>query len=440
MNRDVTRRELLQSSLGAAAGLAFASSASAQPKKLERIRVGIVGVGGRGTGHVRNLLKIPGVELKATCDIVPSKVENAQNIVEKAGQPRPESYSKGEFDYRRMCARTDLDLIYVATPWEWHVRMAVEAMKHGKHAAIEVPAATSIEECWELVETSESTGRHCVQLENCCYDRVELMALNMVRQGLLGDILYAECGYVHDLRSIKFSDSGEGQWRLNHALRRNADLYPTHGLGPVAQTLNVNRGNLFDHMVSMASRSASLHEYAVSKFGAQSAQAKLDIKLGDVVSSMIHTRAGQTILVVHDTNTPHPYSRKFLLQGTRGILQKYPTPLIYLDGKADEKKGEQWQDLFAAYAKEWEHPLWRDLEQKAQGSGHGGMDYILTYRLMNNLLRGEAPDMDVYDAAALSAVIELSERSIAGHSRPMDFPDFTRGRWLKRQPIGIVQA
>jgi predicted dehydrogenase len=440
MNRDVTRRELLQSTLGAAAGLALSGTASAQPKKLDSLRVGIVGVGGRGTGHVRNLVKIPGVQLKATCDIVPSKVENAQNIVEKAGQPRPEAYSKGEFDYRRMCARPDLDLIYVATPWEWHVRVAVEAMKNGKHAAIEVPAATTIEECWELVETSESTGRQCVQLENCCYDRVELMALNMVRKNLLGDIVYAECGYVHDLRSILFSDEGEGQWRLNHSLRRNADLYPTHGLGPVAQTLNVNRGNLFDHMVSMASRSASLHEYAVRKFGADSPQAKLDIVQGDVVSSMIHTRAGQTILVVHDTNTPHPYSRKYLLQGTRGILQKYPTPLIYLDAKADEKKGERWEDLFAVYAKDWEHPLWRELEQKAQGSGHGGMDYILTYRLMNTLLRGEAPDMDVYDAAALCAVTELSEKSIAGHSRPMDFPDFTRGRWRSRKPIGIVQA
>jgi predicted dehydrogenase len=432
----MTRRQLLHSALGAGAGMALSGSAPAQPKKLNSVRVGIVGVGGRGTGHVRNLLKIPGVEVKATCDIVPSKVENAQNLVEKAGQSRPAAYSNGEFDYRRLCARNDLDAVYIATPWEWHVRMAVEAMKNGKHAFSEVPAATTLEECWELVETAESTGRHCVQLENCCYDRVELMALNMTRKNFLGDVVYAECGYVHDLRATKFSDTGEGQWRLNHALRRNADLYPTHGLGPVAQSLNVNRGNLFDHMVSMASKSASLHEFAARKFGPDSPQAKLDIKLGDVVSSLIRTRAGQTILVVHDTNTPHPYSRKYLLQGTQGILQKYPTPMIHIDGK----KGDQWEDLFAVYAQEWEHPLWRDLEQKAQGSGHGGMDYILTYRVMNSLLRGEAPDMDVYDAVALSAVTELSERSIANNSRIQDFPDFTRGRWRSRPPIGIVQA
>ncbi len=431
------RREFLQGCTAFAATLGTAFTSAAQQKTMSKVRIGFIGVGGRGTGHVRNLLKLPAVELKAVCDIVPSKAENAQNIVEKAGQARPAIYTKGDLDYKRLCARDDLDLIYVATPWEWHVRMCVEAMKQGKHAATEVPAATTLEECWQLVETSEATGRHCVMLENCCYDRVELMALNMVRNGLLGDPINAECGYLHDLRGIMWAPNGEGQWRLNHSMRRNADLYPTHGLGPVAMTMNINRGNLFDHMVSMASIQAGLSLYAAKKFGKDSPQSKLEIKRGDVVSSLIRTRAGQTILAVHNTSSPRPYSRKFMLQGTLGLIEKYPTARIHVEGKS---KGDDWEDLLAVYAKEWEHPLWRELEQKAQGSGHGGMDYILNYRLIQCLMRGEPPDMDVYDAAALSAVTELSERSIANRGRSEDFPDFTRGRWRSRPPIGVVRA
>jgi predicted dehydrogenase len=310
-------------------------------------------------------------------------------------------------------------------------------MKQGKHAAVEVPAAITLDECWELVETAEKTGRHCIQLENCNYDRVELMALNMVRKGLFGDLLHAECGYLHDLREIKFGPDHEGEWRLNHSIRRNADLYPTHGLGPVAWCMDINRGNLFDHMVTMSSKSRSLHQFAARKFGPNSPQAKLEFKLGDVVSSLIRTGGGQTILVVHDTNTPRPYSRKILIQGTNGILEKYPKPVIHIEGKS---KGHDWEDLLPAYAKEWEHPLWADLEQKARGGGHGGMDYVMNYRVIQSMLRGEPQDMDVYDAAALSAVTPLSEASIANRSKTVDFPDFTRGKWRSRQPIGIVGA
>ena len=433
MMTDQNRRQFLKH--GAALAAAFTLPASAQTKGLASVRVGIVGVGNRGSGHVRNLLAVPGVELKAVCDLVPSKVEAAQNAAEKAGKPRPESYTRGEQDYKRMCARQDLDLVYVITPWELHTRVAVEAMKNGKHAATEVPAATTLEECWQLVETAEATGRYCVMLENCNYDRVELMVLKMVRKGLLGEIVHAECGYLHDLREGKFVAKGVRElWRLNHSLRRNADLYPTHGLGPVAQSLNINRGNQFDHMVSMASKSYSLHAYAKEKFGAGSPQSQLNIALGDVVTSTIRTRAGQTIIVVHDTNTPRPYSRKILVQGSKGLVEKYPTPRIYIDGKSPAHK---WEEI-EAYAKQWEHPLWARLGEKGKGRGHGGMDFVMTCRLMECLLKGEAPDMDVYDAAALSAVTELSERSIANRSRTMDFPDFTRGKWNSRAPLGVV--
>ncbi|MBI4892454.1 MAG: Gfo/Idh/MocA family oxidoreductase [Acidobacteria bacterium] len=424
--------------LAQGAALAFwTKSALAMQDSAKTVKAGIIGVGGRGMGHVGDILRVPGVELKAVCDIAASRVEMAQNRAEKAGKARPTAYTKGDLDYKRMVAEQDLDVVYVATPWEWHVKMAVEAMKHGKHAVIEVPAATTLEECWEMVETSEQTGRYCIQIENCCYDRVELMALNMVRKGLLGDVVHAECGYLHDLRGIKFSDRGEGLWRLNHALRRNADIYPTHGLGPVAQTLGINRGNLFDHMVSMASKSAGLREYASKKFGPESPQAKLDVKLGDVVSSLIRTRSGQTILVVHDTNLPRPYSRKYMLQGTKGVLQKYPKPQIYVEGRG---KNDEWQDLFPGYEAEFEHPLWKELQERAKGAGHGGMDYVMNWRLMECLKKGIEPDMDVYDAAALCAVTELSEKSIANRSASVDFPDFTRGKWRARKPLGVVTA
>lgn len=435
MSNTENRRRFLERGAALAGALALAGiPGSAQPAPLEKVRIGFIGVGGRGTGHVHDLVRIPGVEMKALCDIVPSKVERAQNIVQQAGQPRPESYTRGEDDYKRLCARPDLDMVYIATPWNWHVPMCLEAMNNGKHAATEVPAAESIEDCWRLVEASENTGKHCIMLENCCYDRVELMALNMVRKQLLGEMIHGECGYLHDLRALKFSRQGEGLWRLNHSIRQNGDLYPTHGLGPVAQTFGINRGNLFDHMVSMASKSHSLHQFAVDKFGPESSQAKLDIALGDVVSSLIRTRAGQTILVVHNTDSPRPYSRKILIQGSKGLLQKYPKPLIYVEGRG---KNDEWQDL-EDYAAEWEHPLWKTLQEKAKGSGHGGMDYVMNYRLIDCLRKGQAPDMDVYDAAALSSVVELSERSIANHSRTMDFPDFTRGKWMSRSPLGVV--
>ncbi len=439
MARGFNRRQFLSvtAAAGAGARLAGAAEPAQAAKTAGKLRVGFVGVGGRGRSDLRNLLRTGEVEVRAICDIVESKVVRAQKMVTAAGLAKPAEYSRGPEDYKRLCERDDLDLVFTATPWELHTPVCVAAMKAGKHAATEVPAAITLEECWELVEASERSGRHCVMMENCNYDRVELMVLNMVRQHLFGDLLYARCGYRHDLRAGKFSPRRDVLWRLQHSVRRNADLYPTHGLGPVAQCMNINRGNQFDHLVSMATKSETLHEYAVKTFGPESPQAKLDIALGDVVSSLIRTRAGQTILVTHDTNTPHPYSRDYLIQGSKGIIRKYPTAKIYLEGRSPRDK---WEDLIENYAGEYEHPLWRELRERAKGSGHGGMDFIEAYRLVHCLRNGEPPDMDVYDAAALSAVTELSERSIANRSRTVDFPDFTRGAWMRRKPLGIVHA
>ncbi|NMD10564.1 MAG: Gfo/Idh/MocA family oxidoreductase, partial [Acidobacteria bacterium] len=253
---------------------------------LPRVRIGFVGVGGMGSAHVQNLLNIDGVQIKALCDIVPAKVERAQKWVVEAGQPLPSAYTRGDHDFERMCETEDLDLVFTATPWEWHVPVCLSAMRNGKHAATEVPAAMTLDDCWALVETAEKTGRHCQMMENCCYDRIELMTLNLVRRGVLGEILHAEAGYLHDLREVKFSSEGEGLWRRAWSRKLNGNLYPTHGLGPVAQCLNINRGDTLDFIVSMSSPARGLHEYAAANFGPSSPQAAEKYALGDVNSTL----------------------------------------------------------------------------------------------------------------------------------------------------------
>jgi predicted dehydrogenase len=398
------------------------------------VRVGFVGLGHQGVPHVQNFLKLDGVEIRALCDLVPEKVAKVQRMVAAAGRPAPDGYSRGPEDFRRLCERDDLDLVFTATPWEWHAPVLLAAMRAGKHAATEVPMAVTVDECWQLVETAEKTRRHCVMMENCCYDRTEMMILNMVRQGLFGELLHAECGYLHDLRELKLTDFYEGRWRVKHSIRRNGDVYPTHGLGPVAQWLDVNRGNQFDHLVSMSTASRGLNLWAAEHLGPDSPQARQKYALGDVVNTLIRTKNGQTILVTHDTNLPRPYSRKILLQGTKGIVRKYPEQKIHVEGRS---KAHQWEDL-AAYRERFEHPVWKALEERSKGAGHGGMDFIEDYRLVECLRAGTPTDMDVYDGAAWSAVSGLSERSIAARGRSVDFPDFTRGAWKTRPPLGIV--
>jgi len=443
------RREFLKT--GAAIGAALAGMNLAVPAQaagkgeartqfrlnpIDPVRVGFVGVGGMGTTHVQNYLNIDGVQIKAICDIVPEKVERAQKLVEAAGQPRPAGYFKGPTDFERLCETEDLDLVMTATPWEWHVPVCVSAMKNGKHAATEVPAAMSIEDCWKLVETAEKYGRHCQMMENCCYDRIELMTLHMARKGVLGEILHAEAGYLHDLRGVKFSDQGEGLWRRAWAQKLNGNLYPTHGLGPVAQCMNINRGDAFDFLVSLSSPGRGLHEYAIEKFGPDSPQAGEEYVLGDVNTSLIKTKLGKTIILIHDTNLPRPYSRINLIQGTKGIAHKYPDR-VYIEGKA--ARAHQW-DEFQKFAVEFEHPLWQAIAARGEGRGHGGMDYIEDYRLIWSLRHGEPLDQDVYDAAAWSAIVGASCRSVARKGKPIEIPDFTRGKWRTNPPLGIVTA
>jgi predicted dehydrogenase len=451
-NNGCRRRDFLK--LGALSGLSMAtghfglanswaadqreaSTSATSPRPTDLVRIGIVGVGVRGNTHVGELLKIEGVEIRAVCDVVESQVAAAQDRIVKAGKPKPKGYSRGTTDFQRMCGSEDLDIVLIATPWEWHMPMCVAAMTNGKHAAIEVPAAVTIDECWSLVETAEKTGKYCVMLENCCYDRTEMMILNMVRKGLLGTLLYGEGGYLHDRRAGMFKDSGSALWRTAYSERVNGDIYPTHGLGPIAQCMNINRGNHFVRLVSMGSQSLCLNEYAAKVFGPNSPRAKQHYTESDVVSTLIQTAAGQTITLTHDTQSPHPYSRKILLQGTKGIVRKYPEEKIYLD---DDNAGHhEWESL-EKYRADYDHPVWKQLAEKSKGGGHGGMDYIMTYRLIRALQTGTAPDMDVYDAVSWSSVFDLSQKSIAGKSIPVEFPDFTRGKWKERPPIEIISG
>jgi hypothetical protein len=397
------------------------------------VRIAYVGLGGQGSSHVRNLLKIQGCRITAVCDIRPERTEWGVKAVTEAGHPAPAVYNRGPRDFERLCETEDVDLVYNATPWEWHVPIMLSAMKNGKHAATEVPAAMTLDDCWAMVDAAEKYKKHCVMMENCNYDRMEMMVFNMVRQGLFGELLHAEGGYLHDLRSVKFSEEGEGLWRRAWAMKLDGNIYPTHGLGPVANCLGINRGDRFDHLVSMSGPSRGLQDWAASHYPAGHPKRKERYVLGDVNTTLIKTANGKTIMVQHCTNLPRPYSRINMVQGTKGIFEGYPNR-FYVEGRGEN---DRWQDAASALA-EFEHPLWKEIAAQAQGAGHGGMDFIEDYRLIKCLREGTPTDMNVYDAAALSAVVPLSVQSVGRKAAPADVPDFTRGRWKTMPALPIV--
>jgi len=451
VDRGLSRRDFVKIGAAATAGAAAAcapghagpgSAAPTPPATLfaappmDRVRIGFVGVGGQGMVHVENFLSIEGVEVKAICDIRPERVRLGQQKTVEAGQPRPAGYDRGERDFVRMIAEQELDLVFTATPWEWHVPVCLEAMRHGKHAATEVPAAYTLDDCWALVEAAERERKHCLMMENCCYDRREMLMLNLVRQGIFGELEHAECAYNHDLRGVKFSTEGEGLWRRAHATRRNGNLYPTHGLGPIAQCLNINRGNQFDYLVSMSSPSRGLQRWQEEKLAADDPRRAEQYVLGDVNTTLIRTVQGQTIYLVHDTNLPRPYSRINMIQGTHGLMQGWPDR-IYVEGRSAHE--DRWEPL-DSWFEQFEHPLWRSETVRQASRGHGGMDFLEDWRLIVCLRAGQPTDQNVYDAAAWSSICELTERSVATRSRPMDIPDFTRGRWRTTPPLGIIEG
>jgi predicted dehydrogenase len=391
------------------------------------VRLGIIGVGLRGTEVLREFLAVDKVVVNAVCDVVSEKCTRAAQMVEKAGQKTPGVYANGERDFERLVARDDLDFVYIATPWEWHVPQVLAALRAGKHVGTEVPAAYTLEDCWNIVDASEAARRHCLIMENCCYDHSETTVLNMVRAGVFGELVHGECAYNHDLREILFENKDEGLWRRRHHTLRDSNLYPTHGLGPMAQYLSINRGDKFDHLVSMSSTHLGLEAYRKDHVAAGDPKWKEVYKTGDYNTSIIKTAKGRTIMLQHNVSTPRPYDRINLIQGTKGIFRDYP-PRIFIEGQAS---GHTWSSL-DKYQEQYESPLWKHQGEMARKlGGHGGMDYLLCYRLVQCMREGLEPDIDVYDAAAWSVPGPLSQISVAKGSVPVKFPDFTRGLWQR---------
>ena len=403
------------------------------------VRVGFIGLGMRGPGAVERFTHLDSVRIVALCDLYPERVASAQRILAERGLPAAAEYS-GEEGWKELCRRDDIDLVYICTPWQLHVPMAVYAMEQGKHVAVEVPAATSLEECWQLVNTAEKRQRHCMMLENCCYDFFEMATLNMAQQGLFGEVVHTEGAYNHDLRGYCMDDSTgyHDMWRLKYNAAHTGNPYPTHGLGPIAQILNIHRGDRMEYLVSVSTDQFGLTDAAILHHGPESDFAKLEYKLGDVNTTIIRTAKGKTIMIQHDVTTPRPYSRIHQVVGTRGFAQKYPIPQIALDSVAPEGlDSEALADLLERY----EHPITKAYGEKAREvGGHGGMDFIMDSRLIYCLRNGLPLDQDVYDAAEWSSLVELTERSVEAGGMPVKIPDFTRGAWDKLQGITFAYA
>ena len=403
---------------------------------METVRVGFIGLGMRGPGAVERFTWLDGVEIKALCDLLPDRVASAQKLLTGKGLPAAAEYS-GEDGWKALCERDDIDLVYICTGWQQHVPMAVYAMQHGKHVAVEVPAATSLEECWQLVDVAEQTQRHCMMLENCVYDFFEMTTLNMAQHGLFGEIMHVEGGYIHNLD--EFWDEYHDNWRLDFNQGHRGDVYATHGLGPACQLLDIHRGDRMTRLVSMDTKSVN---------GAATARRLMDADTfanGDHTVTLIQTARQRTILLQHNVYTPRPYSREYQVTGTEGFANKYPVEgFAFKPDNQDEDAIPDLEDLnqhsfvpeyiMKPLMEKYRHPIVRDIEELAKKvGGHGGMDFIMDYRLIYCLRNGLPLDQDVYDAAEWSCIGNLSAVSIENGNMPVEFPDFTRGDWNRIQ-------
>ncbi len=446
-----SRRDFIKKTTVVSAGVCVSPSIAfgfGRSNNNSKLNVGLIGVGLRGTNHLNNLLFRNDVVIGAICDIDENRIKIALEKIKKTGKHKPKVFGKDDYDYRNLLQLEEVDAVIISTPWLWHTKMAVDAMKSGKFTGIEVSAANTLEECWDLVNTHEATGSHLMILENVNYRRDVLAVLNMVKQNVFGELAHFRCGYQHDLRHVKFNDGikpygggvefgtkgiSEASWRTQHSLLRNADVYPTHGLGPIATMADINRGNRFVSLTSHASKAIGLHNYIVKhpKGGVNHPNAKLKWKQGDVITSTIETAKGETIIVTHDCNLPRPYSLGFRVQGVNGIAEfDYHTKRIHIENVSE---GHGWEDM-KSWLEKYDHPLWKKYGDYAKGAGHGGMDFFVINAFVESAKQNTAPPLDAYDAAAWSCVTPLSERSIENNGEPQDFPDFTRGNWIKRKP------
>ena len=432
----IPRRDFLRVSAASGVGAALGAKRLFGQEEPSPIRIGVVGVGNRGTSIVRTLLQLPGVEIPAVCDIKEDHAARARDIIKTVVGNEPGLYTSGDRDWENLVVRDDLDAVITATPWEWHTPIMVAAMQSGKYGGTEVPAAITVEECWDLVSTSEKTGVPCMMLENVCYFRNVLTVLKMVREGMFGELLHAEAGYQHDTRFVRMSE-GELLWRGEHAKVKNGNLYPTHAIGPISHWFNINRGDRFTRLVSMSTKSRGMKNYAMEKFGSDHPLANQEYAQGDINTSLIETENGLTVTLYHDSGTPRPYDLIFRVQGTKGIYMG-TLDKIYLEDVSPES--HQWEP-FEPYMEKHAHPLWDDLEAEALANGgHGGCDYITLYEFVKAVRNKTQTPQDVYDAATWSAVVPLSIESVHRKSETVRFPDFTNGKWKTTPPLPIRGA
>ncbi len=410
------------------------------------VRVAFIGLGMRGPGAVSRMARIDGVEVVALCDIREECVKKANGLLEKYGRPKAQEFYGSDSIWKKVTELPNVDLVYIATDWKSHARMGVKAMKDGKHVAIEVPAALTMDEIWELINTSEQTRKHCMQLENCVYDFFELTTLNMVQQGLLGEIIHGEGAYIHGLQP--FWDDYWNDWRMKVNKTHRGDVYPTHGLGPVCLAMNIHRGDKLNYLVSMDTRAIGNPAYLKEKRG----ETVSDFRNGDHTTTMIRTEKGNSILIEHNVTSPRPYSRMYQLTGTKGFANKYPVEGYALDkGELDPELTKNHEKLNAhSFVPEevkkqlmakYQHPIVNDelVATAKKVGGHGGMDFIMDYRLIYCLQKGLPLDMDVYDLAEWCCLIPLTEISLDNGSVPVGIPDFTRGAWNKLSKLEFAK-
>ena len=425
---------------------------------LKKVRVGVVGLGMRGRGAVHRLASIPGVQVCALCDIYEDRVAAQRKWLKDNGKPAAKEFYGSKDEWRKMCEWDGIDVVYNTTCWDMHAPIGIYAMEQGKHVFIEVPSAMTLEECWALVETSERTQRHCMQLENCCYGECEMFALNLCRQGILGELVHGEGAYIHDLRTLCYKTQAEGSyynsWRLKWNVAHKGNQYPTHGLGPICQYMNINRGDRFEYLVSLESRQANFETFGGAFYGNADWRHGQKVGMGDMNTTLVRTALGRSIMIQHDVSSPRPYSRINKITGTKGTFTggvfAAPDEMAKLEWPArmgwEDKPGDGVHKYFdakksAEMREKYRHPLWKAAGEIAKKvGGHGGMDFLMDLRWAYCLQNGLPLDMDVYDLAAWCSICELSERSVAARSGSVDVPDFTRGGWRTAKPLGIVEV
>ena len=451
----LNRRIFLQQSMMAGVALSLPDQIkSFASSKVNRVRIGMIGVGFRSHEHMGNFLQRDDVDVIAIADPQQRSIDDALKVFKKYNRKAPAIYKNGDHDYENLVKRDDIDAVVICSPWEWHIAQGIAALNAGKIVGMEVCGAVKLQDCWDIVNASEKAKLPVMMMENVCYRRDVMAVLNMVRQGMFGEILHAQGGYQHDLRGVLFNDGitaynsgvefgsnaySEAQWRTNHYVNRNGELYPTHGLGPVAVMLDVNRGNRMTKLSSVSTKARGLHKYIVEhpKGGNDHPNSKVKFKEGDVVNTQIQCANGETVLLTHDTSLQRPYNLGFRVQGTEGLWQDFSEGelnqgWIYMEKKM--KKSDKW-DNTEKWLTEYDHPLWKKYGQQAEGAGHGGMDFFVDHAFIESIKRGVTFPLDVYDLASWYAVTPLSEKSIMQGGQVQSIPDFTRGKWQTRKPI-----